>query len=518
VASSSLALATRPEALADALIARLADRPRFEGDGFALPPRLVVPNQGLSRWLELRIAGALGAALHLESCFLEEGLWRTLAELDPEAGKSARLGREQLRQMVLAVLLGPGAAAEALTPLLAYARDRQGRLDPRKAWQLSGRLAGLLRDYSYHRPEFPASWLAGEEGGGEPLAAAQAALYRELFGPDGLRRRWHGARMARCATLPEYAAEVLRAPAHPPAGLCLWIFGTSQISPFHVDLLARLGGLMEVRLYLPSPLAGPLEEQGLTDTQRRNRFKALAAAPPAEDAPPWSGWAGAGREALFLLASLLEDGRPFALEAPGRLETPPDNALGRLQASILGNRTDAIGPADPSLQIAACPGIQREVECARASILSNLEHDPDLRLSDIAVLVPDMARYRPTLQAVFERGPEPVPHALADLRAGEASRYGEALLLMLELAAGPFPRSQVFRLLLNPCLLAGTGLDREEVLLWNRWAETLGIRHSIDSADRQSRGYRDEELYTWRQGLRRLRRGRILSAPGGAGG
>src|SRR5262249_22616621 len=69
---------------------------------------------------------------------------------------------------------------------------------------------------------------------------------------------------------------------------------------------------------------------------------------------------------------------------------------------------------------------------------------------------------------------------------------------------------RVFAVLLNPCFLAGLGVDRDQALQWLEWAETLGIYHGWDPSDKQERGYASTPLYCWRLGLQRLRLRRLM--------
>src|SRR5439155_16757924 len=123
----------------------------------------------------------------------------------------------------------------------------------------------------------------------------------------------------------------------------------------------------------------------------------------------------------------------------------------------------------------ACPGAVREVETVHNSILDNLQHNRGLRQTDFAVLVTDMPRYRPILQAVFERPPRRLRYNLVDFSAAGQSLMGQALLGMLDLALESFTRTGVFEVALNPCFLARLGVDRTQALTWLGWAETLGI-------------------------------------------
>jgi hypothetical protein len=185
-----------------------------------------------------------------------------------------------------------------------------------------------------------------------------------------------------------------------------------------------------------------------------------------------------------------------------------------LQEHLCGSAPAEAGrlPQDTSLQIVACPGVYREVEAVYNSILDNLQHDPGLMQTDIAVLVTDLARYRPVLQAVFERQPRRLTYNLANFSATGLSAFGQALLGFLDLALESLSRSRVFAVLLNPCVLARLGVDRTQALNWLSWAEQLGIYHGWDRRDKEERGYQASPLYCWRLGLQRLRLGRIMEA------
>src|SRR5262249_13260303 len=159
-------------------------------------------------------------------------------------------------------------------------------------------------------------------------------------------------------------------------------------------------------------------------------------------------------ESLGLLTELVEG--PFEVErgqgsqpsgspggaGPSERETQagPPSVLSALHDHLLNRASEAQQrrPQDPSLQIVAGPGSYREAETVCNSILHSLQTTPDLKQTDIAVLVTDMARYRPVLQAVFDRHDEHLRYNLADYSAAGASAYGQALLGFLDLALESF--------------------------------------------------------------------------------
>ena len=62
----------------------------------------------------------------------------------------------------------------------------------------------------------------------------------------------------------------------------------------------------------------------------------------------------------------------------------------------------------------------------------------------VAVLVTEMPRYRPAIQAVFDRTPRSVVYNLADYSAAELSPFGHGVIGLLDLALEAFTRSEVF--------------------------------------------------------------------------
>jgi exonuclease V gamma subunit len=539
---------------------------------------IVVPNRNVRKWLQLWLARRDGVAINLTFDYLENVLWELLGALDPRSFPAPLelLDDEQYRLLILAPLLTEERGPSALTPLRQYLgdRDRQsGRRWWRRAWQLAGQLAALIRDYEYHRHDaIVAKWLTGRDAFPDAdahdlaLERAQRELFRRVTRVDspeeGLRARLGGLLRPPkvCKTLPQYAGELrhevkpdeLRCPA---AQRVIPLFGVTQLSAFHTDVLHWLGQRYDLRLFHPNPLLGSLRELPAEPAAAQASLQALAgqfrkadagtrgdsAAPPLEDLR--SAWCVGGAESLALAADLLKAPGSFRPELvpsaalwrgqentpqqglfwPDEETTPQQGAprkgttvLARLQDHLLGGPgTNAARLAqDTSLQVVACPGPYREVETVHASIVDNLRRQPDLKQTDVAVLVTDMPRYRPAIQAVFDRDPQPLRYNLADFSAVELN-FGRAVGGLLDLALESFTRSRVFEVLLNPCFLARLGVDRPQASVWLHWAEELGVYHGWDGEDRQERGYANSALFGWQLALRRLRLGRIMTASDG---
>ena len=538
---STLYLATDPVVLAVRL-ADLLDQEMQAGNPL-VPARIVVPNRHLGKWLRLWLARRQGIAINLRFVFLENVLWDMLRAVDPRAHEAQPelLDADLYRLLVLSVLFGEDE--RELAPLHDFFRgdgDPHARGPARRAWQLADLLGKLIRDYEYHRQDsLIQPWLQDRLGLDDQhatLEKSQRAVFQHIVRlPDGKRALLSEGTGRNFKTLPQYAMEVLEVltatPTHRKNDLpraetltlrsTVHLFGLTQISPLHVSTLRWLGRFFDLRLYHLNPLVARLPKtlsanalQKVAQNVREPR-DALGATVGADLIRPWGR---AGAESLSLMARFLTS-RPDApfdvhvLEADVVKQAPPaaETVLGRLQKHLL-NEPCKRAPLvqDPSLQIVGCPGAFREVETVYQSILYNLQKDPTLKQTDIAVLVTDMNQYRPILQAVFERPPRRLAYNLVDYTAAGVSTLGQALIGMLDLALESFTRTRVFALLLNPCFLARLGVDRSEAVTWLHWAKELGIYQGWDSQENQERGYPPSSRYGWRLGMQRLRLGQYM--------
>jgi exonuclease V gamma subunit len=507
---STLYLATDVDALAGKLAEHLEAKDR---DPF-VPATIVVPNRYLGKWLRLWLARRLGLAFNLRFLYLENALWEWLRRVDPRQHSSEPelLDHDSYRLMILSILWEDNADPK-LAAVQGYVRTAgpATRASWRRSWHLADRLARSIRDYEYHRQDaLIQHWLKGELGypnagpGTVRQERTQLEIFRRITRPlDGKRALLEQATGRILKTLPQYAMEVMEF-AGPPASETkdmVHLFAITQISALHMRTLSWLSGTMDVRLYHLNPLAAILNtEPGAPAT--------------GSPAPRWwvESWGKAGIESHYLAEQLLSPPSPFQCEYVESSRKDVSTVLGRFQASIFDPPSAIVNSQlqDKSIQIVACPGIYREVEAVYQSILHNLQKNPELKQTDIGVLVTDMSRYRPVLQAVFERVPGRLHYNLASFSAAGLSVFGQALLGILDLALESFTKAQVFAVLLNPCVLARYGVDRNQALTWLDWAQKLGIYHGWDRQDKEQRGYPATRQFSWRRGLQRLRLGRIM--------
>jgi exodeoxyribonuclease V gamma subunit len=534
---SILYFSTCKEALAETLSINLLAKSK-SADWFE-PATIIVPNPFVGKWLRLWLARKLGIVANIRITYrLEVEMAELLKRVDSRFHPLPLqfLNDDQYRLMVLAALLD--REMEENNPFRVYlgaSPKEQSRDFWRRVWQLGGRLAGLIRDYEYHRQtELIQHWLKHEDSNSRlpqsalQLERAQHALFDEIVRePDGLRAKLQVPLKSLPKTLPQYANEVMELSSQelkrPNPAPIIHLFGLGQVSSLHAHTLQWLGSFYDLRIYHINPLVGQWErcpqETGIASEQLHalaDRYRDQPPFyPPVEGEELLKAWAQAGAEGLRLLGDLLTGENSFKAQviAP---QTPcnTNTVLGRLQERLRNpNQCENRLSQDTSLQIVACPGVFREVDTVSHSILHNLHQDPSLMQTDIAVLTTDMARYRPVIQAVFDRKPGLISYTLADYSAAELSAYGHAVVGILDLTLESFTRSRVLGVLMNPCFLARLGVDREQAELWPRWVEALGIFSGWDQEDKATRGHADSAIHSWQLGLRRLRLGRLMDAP-----
>ena len=524
--SLSIYYSDKIEELAEHLKGELV-KEREKSDPFSLST-VVVPNTNTAKWLRIRMfEDTPSLCMGIEFPFIENALFELLAECLPAEGRPKLLPMNAYSIGIMAILLKDGDPA--LEPFRKYiSGDDKGsfsvnsREKARMAWQLSVKLADLMDKYEVHRPEIVINWLEKNcDADGKPLVAgsveaAEAALARKLFGEGGLYPPDNsgGKGLSLRQLFARFDGKVEKPDAPKKT---IYFFGLSTLSSLQARILNWLAKTHKVVFYhnnVCMEFWGDIEK-------KEERIKRLGKShPPEEDIeienPLLSQWGVAGRETMRLLVDLEEenDGRiDFEWKCvadSGRI--PAQTLLGIIQESILRRTSDVKerSPQDASLQIVAAPGIRREVEMAYNAILgavwkpddSGERPWSDCKFSDIAVLVPDMATYRPVIEAVFD-GRGQIPYGLIDTTASEDSAYLQGFLDLMALARDGLSRETLFAVLDNPCVQRALSFGPDDVKAWRRYAKGTGAFDGFE-VEEKKKEYRN---FSWSEAMRRLRLG-----------
>jgi exodeoxyribonuclease V gamma subunit len=491
------------------------------------PCPIIVPNPYLKKWLQLYIASCNGIAMNLDFRFLDEGLWEILSTIHTAAEKPLMMEQKDMQLLLYHSIAALDSGKKRVTKLTEYlfGADKIKKADyDHKVWQLSSRLTRYFLQYELYREEMIQKWMKGKLLYNTEMEATQQCLYRSIFQEGGHRdvinRNWF--------TLPQYWNRI--SPRVSPRGSrTLYLFGKSQLSPFHARLIYELGKYLDIFLFQVNPCSEFWEDVTTPREDRWERIRSIKIDESGEgntlqykdtENPLLKLWGKTGRETIKLLSLLEEAGsKEFNFESewlfPEHQKCNAANILRTVQDQILRRTTLLESPQkmkqDTAIQIASCPDIFREVEAVYNSILFNLEHDSKLNMTDIAIMVPDMAIYGPVTQSVFSRDPKRISYCIIDSTAATDSIFGRAVRSILEIASGPFTRKEIFDLMYNPCFLEARGMTLDDAAVWLSWADRLNIFRGFNKTGDIDP---DRNLYTWQQGLQRIRMGRIMQTPG----
>jgi len=529
----ALYFSNRLEELAEKFTAIMA-RENREKENILEESLTIVPNQNLSKWLQLTLAKRQSVLMNMDFQYLDVGLWNLIAGLDKRDEKPAMMDHAFRQILLLYGLQTLDPHEKAYLPLTRYLLGSDGRRGPDygvKLWQLTERMVHLFEEYEFHRSDMIQNWMDGNAHF-KGMELCQQKLYLRL---RAIRDGYTGKTGRRVLSLGEYATEILtpsRSRTNDSARRkFVHIFGLSQVSIFHLNVIGKLQQDYDIFIYALNPsqefwedIKTPRERRWIerkngrkleiTDVEREQ-----GAILEPEDNDLLALWGKPGRENIRLLCELTN----YDFHSAFTKESSPESVLQKLQHSVLTLSTEKDTGKDKrlqdrSLQIIACPGIYREVETVYNNILYNLEKDKDLQLTDIAILVSDITKYKPVIDSFFNSGTGSLSYNLVDSRADTDSVYAKGILLLLALASGRFSRKEVFDLIVNPCFMEKWQIDGAEIEIWAGWVDDLNIFHSFDAKAKKKRGYPESIYYTWEQGLQRLRLSRILATPNEVGG
>ncbi|MDB4989181.1 MAG: helicase/exodeoxyribonuclease gamma subunit [Myxococcaceae bacterium] len=461
------------------LAGRLAEVVRTPlGDPFAREC-IAVQGPGMERWLAATLARELGVwgnpwfpfPRALLELFLEAA-----AEPNSEREGAPRFDAQSLTWQIAKQLPGllDDPVFREVASYLEGDKQRERLLD------LSRRLAESFDQYVIYRPELVLSWERGSE------SHFQAKLFRSLL--EGKPARHLAQRMSTFEHALREGRFLSTAGNALPERVSL--FGISTLPPAFLSVLSQLSERLDVHVFLLTPSR---EYWGDLDRSVATR----------RDLHGFLGQLGKiGREFVDLLEKqtyLEPDDDLF--EAPA-----PDSMLHALQSDLVEltararssklvegvERPLSIPEHDDSIQVHVCHSMVRELEVLRDQLRARFERDPTLEPRDVIVFTPDIERYAPAIEAVFQeaspRDDKSIPFRIADRRAVHASEIAEAFFALLELAGSRLELSDVLDFLHRTCVRTQFGIAEAELDRIQHWLVSAGGRWAVDATHRESFG------------------------------
>ena len=237
------------------------------------PEIIVVQSQGIQRWVSMELARRLGICANCRfpfpNAFVQDIFSRVLPGLIEREKNFFDPGilTWKIMQLVPGLLDRPAFAG-----LRAYLDgDRLGL----KSFQLAQRIARTFDQYQVFRPEMIIQWEQGDFRSGTPEERWQFELWREIAQttPD-LNRASSREKFFEWVKNPTVEKENL--PQR------VFVFGISSLPRFHLEILAALGRLIEVNLFLMKPSLKPVSSEDELPGEGKNSLLEYMGTPGLE--------------------------------------------------------------------------------------------------------------------------------------------------------------------------------------------------------------------------------------------
>jgi len=476
----------RVETLQSRLLERLAATPL--ADPFATE-MIVVPTYAMARWLNLNFARQQGIAANIGYPQLAEWVWSLASQLLDDIPRQDPCSRDRLGWAIFDQL-------PDLLELTAFVTLRQyldDDISGIKRWQLSHRIADCFDRYQSCRPDMIRSWSEGKDNGW------QALLWRKLVTERQLPHR--------VEIMHRIGQHLKSKPAESRLPERVSLFALSRIAPVYLETLHRLAQHTELLLFQHNPTDQYWADLVNTKQQARKRLQ-----DPQQNEYFDSGnhlltsW---GRQGQTLQDLLLDLGQITAAEIEDNQPPPDTNLLHSLQASLFHlEQARFASSVDDSISVHLCHSPLRECQVLHDHLLALLARPDNLCSEDILVMVPEISRYAPYIEAVFQpdasnRRPN-LAWNISDISVSDAQPLVSVFLQLLKLPGSRFTRSEIMSLLECAEIRAGFGLDASALDDIDQLVDAAQVRWGISAEQRHELGLPGVHENTWQQAWERI--------------
>lgn len=526
---------------------------------------ILVQSNGMAQWLKHALAAdsGLGIAASIQVSLPARFLWQSYRAVlkESEIADNSPLDKGNLIWRLMR-LLPTLLEHPRFVPLQRFlAQD----LQQRKLYQLCQRIADIFDQYQVYRADWLEDWANGLdridskgevlqlEAGSAPddeqtrlqTLAWQAELWRSLLHDIGTAAV-DGSRASVHPRFVQALADCTERPAGLPRRVI--VFGISSLPAQTLEALAAMARFSQVILCVHNPCQyywgdivadKDLLRSSLARHQRRDGMpQELALEDLHQHAHPLlAAWGKQGRDYIALLQEHDNRASYETLFAAHRQqvdlfhEEAADSLLTQLHSDILNLRplreTTELWPEvnvqqDGSIRFHSAHSPQREVEILHDQLLDCFSKHPDLQPRDVIVMVPDIDRYAPHIQAVFgqfeRKDLRHVPFAVSDQGQRGQEPLLIALELLLQLPQLRMTRSHVLTLLDVRALRERFGVREDDLPLLQRWLDGAGVRWGLHAQQRAGFGLPDDlQQNTWSFGLQRMLAGYAMGQSGALG-
>lgn len=517
-------------------------------DSVFAPEVFLVQSHGMAQWLQMELAEELNIAANMTFIPPSQFIWQMYHLVLSDVPEKNYFDQETISWKLMQ-LFPQLIDLNEFTQLSNYI---EGEEKERKYYQLATRIADLYDQYLVYRPQWIHQWENGQLiDPTDRHEQWQAALWRHLvdytanLGQPILHRANIYQRFI--TTLSEQTTLSPEIQAKLPQRL--FIFGIASLPPVYLETLSALGKHIDVHLMFTNPCRwywGDIPDERwlnrLLQTQwshyqnknkrdlLKKQFNQIDFFQPAHQSNPLlASWGKLGRDNLFLLQNYIDkqdidafvdltnDSLLHALQQQ-ILDLEDKSVIGKDEQSFTSSQAkQVISKQDFSISFHSCHSELREVEVLYDYLLAILDSDSDLLPRDIVVMVADIDRYAPYINAVFSNAPSHryLPFNLSDRKIRYIDPVMQAFFSLLNLTQSRFTVEDLFDLLEVPALAAKFAIDETQIKQLRKWCVDAGIRWGLDDEMFTELALPELGMYTWQFGLTRMMLGHVMNGEQG---
>ncbi len=466
---------------------------------------VVVQNAGMARWLSMQLADTSGISANTKFLFPAEFMWHLLRLVSSDLPEKNQCTPDTMRFHIMCELsLHP----ESYPELQHYIGDAENQ-DKLATWNLSCEISQLLDQYLFYRSNWIREW---ESSDWNSDSHWQSRLWKRCVQDKNLIH-W--------LALQDQFKDSFISLDKNKLEQRITFFSMSALSPGYIDMLGELGKKTDVHLFL----INPCQDIYWGDIQSD---KTIAKMDPEVQAymdlqnPILASMGKQGKDFIDKLLSLPSyeessyvenDYEKNAYEESLDQSNSKTNNL-TLLATLQKDIENLAEPSaitennitklDNSITINACHTAMREVEVLYDQILNELDTDPRLAPSDFVVMMPDVEKYAPYIEAVFSASKPSLPFSIADREALNVFQIIEALEKLFTLPDTRFDVESVFELLNYNDIYENFDLDENQIAKCREIAKATNIRWGINAVTRKQNQLPHTEEHTWKYALDRI--------------
>ena len=486
----------RVETLQQNLSSQLAREPL--ADPFA-PEIIVVPTFATGRWLNLRFAQQQGIAANIQYPMPAAWLWQLASMVINDVVDIDPLAPALMSWRIFAKL-------QVLLPqtdfrsLQEYLNDDDSGV---KRWQLSSRIAELFDRYQHYRPQMLRNRSEGRADNGR-VDNGQANNWQPILWQSLVKDL---AGNHRIEILGQLIDRLNQPKAIPGLGERISLFAISSLPPLFIEVIHALAQHTDITLYQHSPT-----DQYWADLKTRKSLSRMRLQNPEQANYFETGnelLASWGRQGQVMQDLLLEHGALPVSEID--ISQPPGNAclLQSIQQNIFDLEAETItAKPDSSLSVHICHSALRECQVLHDYLLTLLGGNSRLKNEDILVMVPEISRYAPYIEAVFahdENQARPyLPWNLSDISIADEHPLIQTFLQLLNLPNSRFEYSEILSLLEISEIRKRFAIDEQALDDIHNLLEQSQVRWGIDAEFKIAMDLPPTLENTWQQARQRI--------------